>query len=163
VGIGANLGAPEAQVRAAIAELSRWGPLRASSLWRTEPLGAADQGWFVNAVVELEVEGGAADLLARLHAVERDFGRPAERARWSPRALDLDLLLFGDTQLASHTLTLPHPGLATRRFVLAPLAELAPELVPPGQTRTIAELLRDLDDPLRVEKLCPTTRSEDPR
>jgi 2-amino-4-hydroxy-6-hydroxymethyldihydropteridine diphosphokinase len=141
------------QVRAAIAELSRWGPLRASSLWRTEPLGAADQGWFVNAVVELEVEGSAADLLARLHALERDFGRPAERVHWAPRALDLDLLLFGDAQLASSALSVPHPGLATRRFVLAPLAELAPDLVPPGQSRSVAELLRDLDDPLRVEKL----------
>lgn len=153
MGIGANLGDPQAQVRAAIAELSRWGPHRASSLWRTEPLGDAEQGWFVNAVVELEVEGDAKDLLARLHAVERAFGRPAERARWSPRLLDLDLLLFGDAQLASETLTVPHPGLAERRFVLAPLAELAPGLVPPGQTRSVARLLSDLDDPLRVEKL----------
>lgn len=140
-------------MRAAIAELSRWGPLRASSLWRTEPLGDAAQGWFVNAVVELEVEAEAVDLLARLHAVEREFGRPAARARWSPRPLDLDLLLFGDAQLSGKTLTVPHPGLASRRFVLAPLAELAPELVPPGQTRSVAELLSDLDDPLRVEKL----------
>jgi 2-amino-4-hydroxy-6-hydroxymethyldihydropteridine diphosphokinase len=140
-------------VRAAIAELSRWGRHRASSLWRTEPLGDVEQAWFVNAVVELEVEGDAVDLLARLHALERDFGRPVERARWSPRLLDLDLLLFGNAQLASKTLTVPHAGLAERRFVLAPLAELAPDLVPPGQTRSVARLLSDLDDPLRVEKL----------
>jgi 2-amino-4-hydroxy-6-hydroxymethyldihydropteridine diphosphokinase len=141
------------QVRAAIEELSRWGPLRASSLWRTEPLGDAGQGWFVNAVVELEIQGAAPDLLARLHALERAFGRPGERPRWAPRQLDLDLLLFGDAQLASAALTVPHPGLARRRFVLAPLAELAPELVPPGETRNVADLLADLDDPLRVEKL----------
>jgi 2-amino-4-hydroxy-6-hydroxymethyldihydropteridine diphosphokinase len=150
-------------VRAAIAALAKWGPLRASSLWRTEPLGSAEQPWYVNAVVELELEGDADSCLVRLHALERAFGRPAERARWAPRRLDLDLLLFGAEQRASATLALPHPGLATRRFVLAPLAELAPALVAPGQTRSVAALLADLDDPLRVEKLKASTPSEDPR
>lgn len=144
-------------MRAAIAELFRWGPHRASSLWRTEPLARRGspkpQHWYVNAVVELELESDALPVLERLHALEHAFGRPARRERWAPRLIDLDLLLFGDLQLASDRLTLPHPGLAHRRFVLAPLAELVPHLVPPGQTRTISELLADLDDPLRVEKL----------
>jgi len=140
-------------VRAALAELAKWGLLRASSLWRTEPLGSPDQNWYVNAVAELRVDGDALACLARLRALEHAFGRPAERARWAPRALDLDLLIFGDVELKSEVLTVPHPGLAARRFVLAPLAELAPDLVPPGQIRTVAQLLRDLDDPLRVEKL----------
>lgn len=146
-------------MRAAIRELAKWGPHRASSLWRTEPL--AERGspepepWFVNAVVELRLPSDMDphSLLARLHALERVFGRPEQRARWAPRLLDLDLLLFDDLALASEKLELPHPGLAARRFVLAPLAELAPNLVAPGQTRTIAALLADLDDPLRVEKL----------
>jgi len=107
----------------------------------------------VNAVVELTIEGDALALLERLHALERAFGRPDSRARWASRTLDLDLLLFDLLELHSDRLTLPHPGLATRRFVLAPLAELAPDLVPPGQIRAVAALLRDLDDPLRVEKL----------
>ena len=107
----------------------------------------------MNAVVDLELTCDATTCLARLHALEREFGRPAERARWAPRSLDLDLLLFGDLELRSDKLEIPHPGLAKRRFVLAPLAELAPELIPPGETRTIAALLSDLDDPLRVEKL----------
>ncbi len=157
VGVGANLGAAEAQVRAAIAELWSWGPCRASSLWRTEPLAepgsAAPQGWFVNAVVEIELEGDASACLDRLLALERRFGRPAQRERWAPRRLDLDLLIFGDLELRTDALTVPHPGLASRRFVLAPLAELAPGLVAPGQKRTVAALLADLDDPLRVEKL----------
>jgi 2-amino-4-hydroxy-6-hydroxymethyldihydropteridine diphosphokinase len=140
-------------VRAAIAELSRWGPLRASSLWRSEPLGDPAQAWYVNAVVELALGGDALVCLERLHALERAFGRPAERARWAPRRLDLDLLLFDDLELRSDRLELPHPGLAKRRFVLAPLGELVPDFVPPGQTRTVARLLSDLDDPLRVEKL----------
>ena len=144
-------------MRAAIAELSGWGPHRASSLWRTEPLaqrGSLEpQPWYVNAVVELAFEADALSVLERLLALEHAFGRPAQRERWAPRLIDLDLLLFGDLQLASDRLTLPHPGLARRRFVLAPLSELAPDLVVPGQTRTISELLADLDDPLRVEKL----------
>lgn len=146
-----------AQVRAAIAELSAWGPRRASSLWRTEPLAQRGspkpQPWYVNAVIEVELESDAPSVLERLHALEHAFGRPAQRERWAPRLIDLDLLLFGDLQLASDRLTLPHPGLARRRFVLAPLSELVPDLVVPGQTRTISELLADLDDPLRVEKL----------
>ena len=144
-------------MREAIAELSLWGPHRASSLWRTEPLAQRGspkpQRWYVNAVVELDLETDALSLLERLHALEHAFGRPAQRERWAPRLIDLDLLLFGDLQLANARLTLPHPGLARRRFVLAPLSELAPDLVAPGQTRTILELLADLDDPLRVEKL----------
>jgi 2-amino-4-hydroxy-6-hydroxymethyldihydropteridine diphosphokinase len=157
VGIGANQGDPVGQVREALRVLSAWGPLRASSLWRSEPLfeptSKEPQPWYVNAVAELALAGEPIDCLERLHAVECEFGRPASRPRWAPRTLDLDLLLFGDRVLRSDRLTLPHPGLATRRFVLAPLAELAPELVPPGQTRSVAALLADLDDPLRVEKL----------
>ena len=157
MGFGANLGDPEAQVRAAIRELASWGPLRASSLWRSEPLAEPSSGevqaWYVNAVAELELDGDAHDCLDRLHAIERAFGRPVERVRFAARTLDLDLLLLGELELRSDRLTLPHPGLVKRRFVLAPLAELAPDLVPPGQTRTVAALLSDLDDPLRVEKL----------
>jgi len=107
----------------------------------------------VNAVAELELGGTPFECLARLRALEHAAGRPERRPRLAPRTLDLDLLLFGDSTVATPELTLPHPGLIRRRFVLAPLAELAPALVPPGQTRAIAQLLRDLDDPLRVEKL----------
>jgi 2-amino-4-hydroxy-6-hydroxymethyldihydropteridine diphosphokinase len=161
IGIGANLGRPAEQVRAAIRELAKLGPLRASSLWRSEPLGDPDQPWFVNAVAALELSGSADACLARLQALERAAGRPADHAHFAPRTLDLDLLVFGDEVSTRAELTLPHPGLTRRRFVLAPLAELAPSLVPPGQTRKIADLVRDLDDPLRVEKLPEGT--EDPR
>jgi 2-amino-4-hydroxy-6-hydroxymethyldihydropteridine diphosphokinase len=149
-----------AQVRAAIAELAKWGPLRASSLWKSEPLGGdPGQPWYVNAVVELELGGDPFQCLERLRALERAAGRPDLRARFAPRVLDLDLLLFGRAVVATAVLTLPHPGLTRRRFVLAPLAELAPDLVPPGETRSVAGLLRDLDDPLRVENLGPGTEA----
>jgi len=142
-------------VRAAIADLAKLGPTRASSLWRSEPLGDPDQPWYVNAVVELALAPGAEPhaLLAELRALERAAGRPDARARNAPRTLDLDLLLFGAAVVRTAELTVPHPGLSRRRFVLAPLAELAPALVPPGETRSVTALLRDLDDPLRVENL----------
>jgi 2-amino-4-hydroxy-6-hydroxymethyldihydropteridine diphosphokinase len=144
-------------VRSALRELASWGPLRASSLWRTEPLGAAGDPWYVNAVAELALGGTPLECLRRLRGLERAAGRPDRRPRFAPRVLDLDLLLFGDARVDTPELVLPHPGLAQRRFVLAPLAELAPTLVPPGETRSVAELLRDLDDPLRVENLGPGT------
>ena len=161
IGVGANLGDPVAQVRSAIEELARLGPTRVSSLYRTEPLGDAAQPWFINAVVEIDTSGSARALLAELRRLERRAGRPAEGARWGPRVLDLDLLLFGDLVLESVDLTLPHAGLTTRRFVLEPLAELAPLLREPRTGKTVAELLRGLDDPLRVEKL-PAANVRDP-
>jgi 2-amino-4-hydroxy-6-hydroxymethyldihydropteridine diphosphokinase len=110
----------------------------------------------VNAVVALETGLDAPTLLERLLELEREAGRPAERERWAPRVLDLDLLLFGDLLLESPTLTVPHPGLAQRRFVLEPLAELSPDLVHPRNQKRILDLLGALDDPLRVQKLPPT-------
>jgi 2-amino-4-hydroxy-6-hydroxymethyldihydropteridine diphosphokinase len=161
VGVGANLGDPVGQVRGAIEELGRLGPTRVSSLYRTEPLGDAAQPWFINAVVEIDTSGSARALLAELRRLERRAGRPAGRPRWDPRVLDLDLLLFGDLVLQSADLTLPHAGLTTRRFVLEPLAELAPLLREPRTGKTMTELLRGLDDPLRVEKL-PAASLRDP-
>ena len=156
--MGSNLGDPRREVRRAIAELAKWGPLRASSLWRTEPLGGdPDQPWYVNAVVELELGGDPFQCLARLRALERAAGRPDARPRFAPRVLDLDLLLFGDAVVKTPGLVVPHPGLTRRRFVLAPLCELSPALVAPGETRSVAALLQDLDDPLRVENLGPGT------
>ena len=100
-------------MRAAIAALGSLGPTRASSLWRSEPLGDPDQPWYVNAVVELELDAASDPhaLLARLRALERAAGRPDARPKNSPRVLDLDLLLFGDAVVKSAELTVPHPGL----------------------------------------------------
>ena len=156
IGIGANLGDAAASVRQAIEALRRLGPARASSLYRTEPLGDPGQPWYVNAVAELRTDLEPEALLARLHELERRAGRAAERLRWGPRELDLDLLLFADRLVESPGLTLPHPGLAQRRFVLEPLAELRPDIVDPRSQRRICELLAALDDPLRVEKLPAT-------
>jgi 2-amino-4-hydroxy-6-hydroxymethyldihydropteridine diphosphokinase len=153
VGLGANLGDAAKQIERAIAALGELGRVRASSLYRSEPLGDPDQPWYVNAVAEVDTELSARELLERLRVLERRFGRAPGRPRWAPRELDLDLLLYGDRICAESDLVLPHPGLTDRRFVLEPLAELEPGARDPRTGRSAAELLAGLDDPLAVEKL----------
>jgi len=153
VGLGANLGDPAAAVRRALEQMSTWGELRASSLYESEPLGDPDQPWYVNAVAELATELSPEALLGRLQEVERAAGRPPDHVRWAPRVLDLDLLLYADRRIATPDLRVPHPGLARRRFVLEPLAELAPDARDPESGKSVRELLAALDDPLRVQKL----------
>ena len=156
VGLGANLGPARSTVRWALRELEGLGAVRASSLYRTEPLcdpPDPEQPWFVNAVAELTTDWPAPALLRALLELEAKAGRPARRRRWSPRVLDLDLLIYDDRVLRTSTLTLPHPDLVRRRFVLEPLAEIAPDLSVPRDGRTVRQLLAELDDPLRVERI----------
>ena len=130
VGIGANLGDAAQTVRTAAERLRPLGLVRLSSLYRSAPVDASGPD-FINAVAELDTARAPLELLRELQAIEQDFGR--ERPyRNAPRTLDLDLLLHGDERLASGTLTLPHPRLHQRAFVLQPLLELAPALVVAG-------------------------------
>ena len=130
VGLGANLGDREATIRRA-AELI--GASRLSSLRETEPWGFEDQPRFLNAVAELETDLAARDVLGRLLAVESSLGRTRNGPRWGPRTIDLDLLLYGSVRLEEPGLTVPHPHLHERLFVLEPLAELEPTLEVPGK------------------------------
>lgn len=142
VALGANLGDPAATVRAAFAALNEIAATRvlaASSLYRTAPLGLKNQPDFVNAVAALDTGLAPLELLDALFAVEARFGR-VRSVKNAPRTLDLDLLLYGDQQLDLPGLTLPHPRLTERAFVLAPLAEIAPDLSIPGHGR-LADLL----------------------
>ena len=142
VALGANLGDPVASVRTAISllgELPASRLLRVSSLYRTAPVGLAHQPDFINAVAALDTALAARPLLEALFALEERFGRRRSVAN-APRTLDLDLLLHGATRLATPTLTLPHPRMHQRAFVLAPLAEIAADLVIPGHP-PLAELL----------------------
>ncbi len=164
IGLGANIGQPEATLVQAIAALSalpRVRLRRVSRLYATSPVGMTDQPEFRNAVAAVEVPAGpdaatgALTLLAGLKRLERAFGRRPRR-RWGPRELDLDLLIFGRAHLAiertpetrsleadvdpakaSKLLEVPHPLAASRLFVLAPLADVAPSLVPPGWGRSV--------------------------
>ena len=137
VGLGSNLGDRQATLEAAI---SRLQPLRVSEILETEPWGWADQPKYLNAVAELKTDLDPGKLLRRLLDLERQLGR-VRRERWGPRTLDLDLLLYGDRVIRTRALTVPHPRLAERRFVLLGLAELCPELPVPGLGRTVQQLL----------------------
>jgi 2-amino-4-hydroxy-6-hydroxymethyldihydropteridine diphosphokinase len=131
VGLGSNLGARERTIRSA-AELI--GAKRLSAIRETEPWGYADQPAFLNAVAEVETEFGPRRLLDFLLEVERNLGRERGAGpRYGPRTIDLDLLLYDDETIDEPGLTVPHPHLHERRFVLEPLAELDPELEVPGQ------------------------------
>ncbi len=130
VGLGANLGDREATIRAAAALL---GARRLSTIVETEPWGLEDQPRFLNAVAELETGLEPRELLERLLGLERQLGRERTGPRWGPRTIDLDLLVFGDRVVAEPGLTVPHPLLHERLFVLRPLAELAPALDVPGR------------------------------
>lgn len=139
VAIGANLGDPRRAVEDAIGALSRLPQSRMvarSSLYRTAPVDAGGPD-FINAVVALETELAPLDLLARLQVIEAAAGR--ERPyRNAPRTLDLDLLILGDQVLETPTLTLPHPRMGQRAFVLVPLAEIAPDRVTGAQLAAVA-------------------------
>ncbi len=143
VGVGSNLGDRWAKLAFAARALRgepRVSLLRASRVWDAAPLGPP-QPRYLNAVLELEVLGTAPALLRVLERIERAGGRRRSPVRWSARTLDLDVLLFGDEVIRTPRLVVPHPGLVSRRFVLAPLAELCPERVVPGTARTVAQLL----------------------
>ncbi|MCX7897964.1 MAG: 2-amino-4-hydroxy-6-hydroxymethyldihydropteridine diphosphokinase [Rhodocyclaceae bacterium] len=156
VALGANLGDPIATVMSAVerlAALPHAEMIAASSLYRTAPLGLKNQPDFINAVALLRVDSSrlpAPALLAALFAIETEFGR-VRSIKNAPRTLDLDLLLYGEEQWRTPTLTLPHPRMAERAFVLAPLAEIAPHLSIPDHG-SVSELLPTLAHQ-RVEKL----------
>ena len=147
IGLGANLGDPEAQVRLAISHLGklpRTRLLAASSLYRSAPVGVGTQPDFVNAVAKVETTLGARELLGELLTLETRFGRE----RPSPgaaRTLDLDLLLYGERVIAEPGLAVPHPRMHERAFVLMPLAEIAPDIVIPGRgaARALLAVVRD--------------------
>jgi 2-amino-4-hydroxy-6-hydroxymethyldihydropteridine diphosphokinase len=132
LGLGSNLGDRRAALRQAVAQLEEGGDVTAiSPLYETEPVGGPeDQGAFLNLVVELATAGSPRDLLARCQALEAAAHR-VRTVRFGPRTLDADVLLVGDLVVEEPDLVVPHPRMWERRFVLAPLADLAPDLVPP--------------------------------
>jgi len=153
IGIGGNLGDASLTVDRAFEALGRIDSTRLlarSSLYRSAPVGFLQQPDFVNAVAHLATTLPAARLLEQLLAIERAHGRRRDIPN-GPRTLDLDLLLYGTVRIASPGLVVPHPRMGDRAFVLAPLAEIAPDLDIPGFGRA-AERLRDLADQ-RVERI----------
>ena len=142
LGIGSNLQQPRQQVKRAFSALQALPDSRAarcSPLYLSPPMGPKEQPDYVNAVVRLVTRLAPHRLLQQMQAIERGQGRTRE-ARWGPRTLDIDLLLYGDLVLDSPELQLPHPGIAQRAFVLYPLHDIAPDLTIPG-LGTVAELI----------------------
>jgi 2-amino-4-hydroxy-6-hydroxymethyldihydropteridine diphosphokinase len=130
------------------------GPMLKSPIYETEPVDTEpDAGAFFNAVIEVEFDGQPIVLLDALQQIEAALGRPSKRPRNAPRTVDLDILYVGNLVLSNQEVVIPHPRLHLRRFVLAPLADIRPDLILPGQSRTTAELLATLADPSRVERL----------
>ena len=158
VALGGNLGDSTVTVRAAMERAAAFSstPLLRSSLWRSAPVdcppGSPD---FINAVVALTPLPGFTpeSLLAELQKLEREFGRLPKQVLNEARPLDLDFIAWGNEVRNTPTLTLPHPRAHLRHFVLCPLSELAPDLVLPGQSRTVAELLAALGPAAGVERM----------
>ena len=156
IGIGSNLGDRKANYFEAIDRIQKLPGCRIvkqSSLYESEPLGNA-KTWFVNAVIEVETEVAATDLLKRLKAIEAAMGRKRVRGkRWGSRIIDLDILFFDSEIINKRTLKVPHPELQNRRFVLAPLSELAPQMIHPKLTLSVSELLAGLKDSKKIHLL----------
>lgn len=147
--LGSNVGDRESQLREAQARLGAEGRIiAASSFYETEPVGFTDQPWFLNCAVALETSATLQQLIEAILGIEKEMGRQRLQIK-GPRTIDIDILLFGDTILDSPQLTLPHPAMHYRRFVLEPLAEIAPEVLHPVLKKTIREL-RDALPPGQV-------------
>lgn len=145
VALGSNLGDKEQNIRRALELMEHHGiqVIQVSPLITTEPYGVTDQPEFLNGAAEVEWQGDAESLLHTLLAIELEMGRQRKR-HWGERNIDLDLLLFGDQQLHTDDLVLPHPDMVNRSFVLEPLAAIAPQVLHPALHRTIGELWQEL-------------------
>jgi 2-amino-4-hydroxy-6-hydroxymethyldihydropteridine diphosphokinase len=150
IGLGSNLGEREAMIRMALDDLARLTGtrlVRASSLYDTEPVGDVEQPNFLNAVAQIDTELTPRQLLWNLMLIEKRLGRVRSSARrFGPRAIDLDLLLYGNVIIEEPDLRVPHPELTRRSFVLVPLVELDPLLVHPATGETLLNHLSRLDD-----------------
>jgi 2-amino-4-hydroxy-6-hydroxymethyldihydropteridine diphosphokinase len=139
--LGSNVGDREAHLREALAQLPpSIRILRVSPVYETEPVDYTDQGWFLNLVVEAETNLSPTQLLWRIACIERSLGRIRTVPK-GPRTIDIDILLYGDVVVQKVRLQIPHPRMAARRFVLAPLADLAPDLRHPVAHQTVTEML----------------------
>jgi 2-amino-4-hydroxy-6-hydroxymethyldihydropteridine diphosphokinase len=143
LGLGTNVGDRLGNLRSAVAELR---PVRCSSVYETEPWGVADQPRFFNLACCLLTSLSPEALHARTKALEQELGREPGGQRWGPRPIDIDLLTYDDLAVSTPTLTIPHPRISQRAFVLKPLAEIAPGLRIPGLDGTVADLLARISD-----------------
>ena len=154
--LGSNIGDREAHLRNAIEQIRKHGTVQAvSSSYETEPVEYNDQAWFLNCALALQTGDTPDELLRSILQIEQQMGRQRIQ-RKGPRTIDIDILLFSDVVLDTPDLTIPHPAMAGRRFVLEPLAEIAPDAMHPVLEKTIRELLSDLPLGQDVRKIQKT-------
>jgi len=149
IAVGSNLGKKLENCRSGIAALIRSGNTRLvdqSPIYRTEPVDFLEQEWFVNYVVKIETDLDPMGLLNILKSIERAAGRVKDPIRFGPRILDLDIILYDDLVMDAPALTLPHPRMHKRRFVLKPICDIDPDIDHPVLHRTMESLLKDLDE-----------------
>lgn len=149
IALGSNLGDRMANLRAArglLAEIST-GPVLTAPVYQTAPVGCPEGSPdFLNTVIEIHFDGSPRELLSLTQGFQRQLGRVDSPIRNAPRVIDIDLLYLGDVIFSDDRLEIPHPRLAQRRFVLQPLAEIRPDLILPGESKSVAELLDALTD-----------------
>jgi 2-amino-4-hydroxy-6-hydroxymethyldihydropteridine diphosphokinase len=151
--LGSNVGDRDRNLRAAIRALGGVGRVKAvSSFYETEPVDFVDQAWFLNCAVALESVVSPERMMTELLRLEQKMGRERIQKK-GPRTIDIDILMFGERIVDSPDLQIPHPAMQSRRFVLAPLAEIAPEAKHPVMKRTVRELLAELPERQVVRKL----------
>lgn len=154
LGLGSNVGERHSYLQKATSAIGRIDGVRVvwtSSVYETDPVGRTDQPKFLNAVVEIETSAPPDELLAQLKCVEQEVGRTTAE-RWGPREIDIDILLYDGLVYDSEAVTVPHPELPKRKFVLAPLREIAPDLVHPISGLTVTELSAQCRDEAKVVK-----------
>lgn len=158
--LGSNLGNREQNLEEAVRRASTLGRVVAvSSFYETEPVEVTDQPWFLNCVLALETTAEPAQLMRELLRIEHEMGRQ-RLVKKGPRSIDIDILLFGNAVVNTPDLTIPHPEMTRRRFVLEPLAEIAPDLLHPVSQKTVTLLLAELAPGQRVQKYEPGIRAE---
>lgn len=158
--LGSNLGNREANLRQAINQLANLGEVTAvSSFYETEPVECTAQPWFLNIAVELNTELMPRQLLSAVLKIERDMGRKRLQPK-GPRLIDIDIVLFGNTVMSEPKLTIPHPAMHERRFVLMPLDEIAPDAKHPILKRSVREILEQLPKSPIVKKLSSISEAD---
>jgi 2-amino-4-hydroxy-6-hydroxymethyldihydropteridine diphosphokinase len=164
IALGSNLGDRLENLRGARKKLVDFNgaasPILSSAIYETDPVGCEPgAGKFLNAVIEFEYDGDPEDLLDELRAIETSLGRGPEHERNKSRTIDLDLLYFGENKIDNKKLQLPHPRMHLRKFVLAPLADIRPDLILRGQSKTVRELLASADESATVVRLASDLES----
>lgn len=156
LGLGSNIGERISYIQRVITELNESQNikiLKNSSVFETEPWGNIDQDNYLNSVIEIETDLGPMELLLELKSLEKKIGR-SENKKWSEREIDIDILFYGDLVIQNENINIPHSLIEERRFVLVPLAEIAPDVIHPVLKKSAAQLLCDSNDKLRVSPYC---------